>query len=182
VSTLGTLPRHTGATGLSRWCDPVDAPLVHSYTPEKSISGVAVLSGIHPILTGDLLAHLDAMGHSDAVVVADAHFPSARLASRLLTFPGLTTPEVLAAIRSVVPLDDAPSLDLMTSADGVRLAVQSELVTAAGAEQRDVRFLPRHDFYDLAASAYVIIRTGETRIYGNAILRKGVVAVEAGRP
>jgi L-fucose mutarotase len=140
-----------------------------------------VLTGIHPILTGQLLAHLDAMGHSDSVVLADAHFPAERLASRLLTFPGLTTPDVLRAVRSVVPLDDVPSLDLMASADGTRLAVQSELVAAAGAEERDVRFLPRHEFYELAAAAYVIVRTGETRTYGNAILRKGVVTVDAGR-
>jgi L-fucose mutarotase len=140
-----------------------------------------VLTGIHPILTGQLLAHLDAMGHSDSVVLADAHFPAERLASRLLTFPGLTTPDVLRAVHSVVPLDDVPSLDLMASADGTRLAVQSELVAAAGAEERDVRFLPRHEFYELAAAAYVIVRTGETRTYGNAILRKGVVTVDAGR-
>jgi L-fucose mutarotase len=140
-----------------------------------------VLTGIHPILTGQLLAHLDAMGHSDSVVLADAHFPAERLASRLLTFPGLTTPDVLRAVRSVVPLDDVPSLDLMASADGTRLAVQSELVAAAGAEERDVRFLPRQEFYEVAAAAYVIVRTGETRTYGNAILRKGVVTVDAGR-
>lgn len=140
-----------------------------------------MLTGIHPILTGDLLAHLDAMGHSDAVVLADAHFPADRLASRLLTFPGLSTPDVLAAVCSVVPLDDAPSLDLMTSADGSRLPVQEELVAAAGARERDVRFLPRHDFYAVAAASYLIVRTGETRTYGNVILRKGVVTVEAGR-
>lgn len=56
---------------------------------ESHFKGVVVLTGIHPILTGELLAHLDAMGHSDAVVLADAHFPADRLASRLLTFPGL---------------------------------------------------------------------------------------------
>ena len=39
------------------------------------------------------------MGHSDAVVLADAHFPADRLARRLLTFPGLSTPDVLAAVR-----------------------------------------------------------------------------------
>jgi L-fucose mutarotase len=134
-----------------------------------------VLSGIHPILTGELLAHLDAMGHSDAVVLADAHFPAARLASRLLTFPGLTTPDVLAGVRTVIPLDDAPGVDLMTSADGTRLPVQTELITAAQATERDVRFVDRHAFYDVAADAYLIVRTGETRTYGNVILRKGVV-------
>ncbi len=138
-----------------------------------------MLRGIHPILTGDLLAHLDAMGHSDAVVVADAHFPAARLATRLLTFPGLSTPDVLGAICSVVPLDDAPSLDLMASADGTRLPVQERLIAAAQAGERDVRFLDRHAFYDAAASASLVVRTGATRVYGNALLRTGVVS-EAG--
>jgi L-fucose mutarotase len=137
-----------------------------------------VLTSIHPILTGSLLAHLDAMGHSDVVVLADAHFPADRLAERLLTFPGLSAPDVLAAVRTVVPLDDAPSIDLMTSADGSRLPVQDELIAAAGAAERDVRFLDRHDFYDVAADAYLIVRTGETRTYGNVILRKGVVTPE----
>lgn len=135
-----------------------------------------MLTGIHPILTGELLAHLDAMGHSDAVVLADAHFPADRLAQRLLVLPGLSTPEVLAAVRTVVPLDDPPALDLMESADGTRLPVQDELIEAAGARQTDVRVVARHDFYDVAADAYLIVRTGETRTYGNAILRKGVVA------
>ena len=134
-----------------------------------------VLTSIHPFLTGSLLAHLDAMGHSDAVVLADAHFPADRLASRLLDFPGLSTPGVLAAVRTVIPLDDPPAIDLMTSADGTRLPVQDELVTAAGATEQDVRFLDRHAFYDIAAEAYLIVRTGETRTYGNVILRKGVV-------
>ena len=140
-----------------------------------------MLTAINPILTGSLLAHLDAMGHSDSVVLADAHFPADRLARRLLTFPGLSTPEVLAAVRTVVPLDDPPAIDLMTSADRVRLPVQDELVAAARATERDVRSLPRHDFYDVAAEAYLIVRTGETRTYGNVILRKGVVTREEER-
>ena len=135
-----------------------------------------MLTGIHPILTGELLAHLDAMGHSDAVVLADAHFPADRLAQRLLVFPGLSTPDVLGAVRTVIPLDDPPALDLMESADATRLPVQDELIEAAGAGHGDVRFVARHDFYDVAADAYLIVRTGETRTYGNAILRKGVVA------
>jgi L-fucose mutarotase len=109
-------------------------------------------------------------------VLADAHFPADRLAHRLLVFPGLATPDVLAAVRTVIPLDDAPALDLMTSADGTRLPVQEELIAAAGASEYDVRFVDRHDFYDVAADGYLIVRTGETRTYGNAILRKGVVA------
>jgi L-fucose mutarotase len=139
-----------------------------------------VLDGIHPILTGDLLAHLDAMGHSDAVVLADAHFPAARLATRLVTLPALSTPDLVAAVRTVLPLDDAPALDLMAAADGTRLPVQEELIAAAAVAEEDVRFLDRQQFYDVAASAYLVVRTGETRVYGNAVLRKGVVTPSGG--
>jgi len=132
-----------------------------------------VLSGIHPLLTGPLLAHLDAMGHSDAVVLADAHFPAHRLGTRVLDLPGVASPDLMAAIRTVVPLDDAPAVDLMATPDGGRLAVQEELVTAAGTTE--VRFLGRFAFYEAVAPAYLIVRTGETRVYGNAVLRKGVV-------
>lgn len=45
---------------------------------------------------------------------------------------------------------------------------------------QDVRYLSRQDSYDVAASAYLIVRTGETRTYGNAILRKGVVSSAEG--
>ncbi|MGU3644680.1 RbsD/FucU family protein [Microbacterium sp. C23T] len=132
-----------------------------------------MLEGINPLLTGELLLHLDRMGHSDAVVIADAHFPAWAIGARVIDLPGTTTPEVLAAVRSVVPLDDAPALDLMASADGEVLDVQRELAAAAGVD--DPRYVDRFEYYVLAKTAYVIVRTGETRKYGNALLRKGVV-------
>lgn len=134
-----------------------------------------MLEGIHPLLTGELLLHLDRMGHSDAVVVADAHFPAWALGARVVDLPGTTTPEVVAAIRSVLPLDDAPGVDLMASADGAVLDVQRELMGAAGTEPRSTRFIERFAYYDIARGAYLMVRTGETRTYGNALLRKGVV-------
>ena len=134
-----------------------------------------MLTGISPILTGELLALLDAMGHSDAVVLADAHFPADRIASRLVLLPTLGTPEVTRAVRTVLPLDDAPAVDLMRSADGEQLPVQADLVTAAACPEDSVRFLERHAFYDEAAAAFAVVRTGETAPYGNVILRKGLV-------
>lgn len=134
-----------------------------------------MLEGINPLLTGELLLHLDRMGHSDSVVVADAHFPAWSLGARVVDLPGTTTPEVVAAIRSVLPLDDAPGIDLMTSADGVVLDVQHELMAAAGTTADTTRFVERFAYYEVAKSAYLMVRTGETRKYGNALLRKGVV-------
>ena len=132
-----------------------------------------MLEGIHPLLTGELLLHLDRMGHSDAVVIADAHFPAWAIGSRVVDLPGTTTPEVVAAVRTVLPLDDAPALDLMASADGEVLDVQRELAAAAGTDAP--RFIDRFEYYEQAKRAYLILRTGETRKYGNALLRKGVV-------
>ena len=134
-----------------------------------------MLEGIHPLLTGELLLHLDRMGHSDSVVVADAHFPAWALGARVVDLPGTTTPEVVAAIRTVLPLDDAPGLDLMESADGEVLEVQHELMAASGTALETTRFVERFDYYEVAKGAYLMVRTGETRKYGNALLRKGVV-------
>lgn len=131
-----------------------------------------MLTGIHPLLTGPLLARLDALGHGDAVVVADAHFPAARLGRHVLDLPGAGAPELLAAVRTVVPADDEPALDLMATADGTTPAVHDELVAAAGVP---ARLLERHAFYAAAAEAELVVRTGETRTYANALLRKGVV-------
>lgn len=142
-----------------------------------------MLLDIDPILTGRLLMALDEMGHGDAVVVADAHFTASKLARKtLIDMPGLPSPRVLAAIRSVMVPDDAPSLDLMASPDPGLLPVQRELVEAAQVGMDAVRMIERFAFYDLAAQAEVIIRTGETRTYGNALLRKGVTPVSEQRP
>jgi len=132
-----------------------------------------VLTGIDPLLVGPLLAHLDAMGHSDAVVLADAHFPAARVATRLLELPGVGTPALLAAICTVLPLDDAPALDLMDTPDSTRLPVMDELIAATGGAEP--RMLDRFAFYEEARTAFLVVRTGETRTYGNALVRKGVV-------
>ena len=138
-----------------------------------------MLLNLDPVLSGRLLLALDEMGHGDAVVIADAHFTASRLARRhLIDLPGLGSPRVLAAIRSVlVPDTYGPTLDLMESPDGL-LPVQTELIEAARLDGESYRMIERFAFYELAGQAEVIVRTGETRTYGNAIFRKGVTPVE----
>jgi L-fucose mutarotase len=119
--------------------------------------------------------HLDEMGHSDSVVIADAHFPSARLAKRFVDLAGTTVTDVLTAIRTVLPLDEDGPLDLMATPDGRTIAIHDDLITAARIEKGEPRFVDRFAFYELAAEAFVVIRTGEQRTYANALLRKGIV-------
>lgn len=137
-----------------------------------------MLLNLDPLLTGRLLMALDEMGHGDAVVIADAHFTASKLAKKhLIDLPGISSPRVMQAIRSVmVPDTYGPTLDLMESPEGL-LPVQTELIAAADLGTEPYRFVERFAFYDLAREAELIIRTGETRTYGNAIFRKGVTPV-----
>ena len=138
-----------------------------------------MLLNLDPVLTGRLLLALDEMGHGDAVVIADAHFTASKLAHKhLVDLPGLSSPRVLTAVRSVIVPDTyGPTLDLMQG-PGELLPVQEELIEAARLEGEPYRLIERFAFYDLAEKAELIIRTGETRIFGNAIFRKGVTPVE----
>lgn len=138
-----------------------------------------MLLNLDPLLTGRLLLALDEMGHGDAVVIADAHFTASKLARKhLIDLPGIGSPRVLRAIRSVIVPDTyGPALDLMEAPDGL-LPVQEELIAAADLQGAESRMVERFAFYDLAAQAELIIRTGETRVYGNALFRKGVTPVE----
>ncbi|RXZ68848.1 RbsD/FucU family protein [Agromyces albus] len=136
-----------------------------------------MLSGIHPILHGELLAALDRLGHGDELVVADANFPAHRVGEVVVETPALAAAEVVAAIRTVVPLDgyEGASVLLMEAEGGEVLPVQHELVTAADAAPDRVDELERFEFYERAIGAQLVVRTGELRPYGNLILRKGVV-------
>ncbi|MBN9238966.1 MAG: transport protein RbsD/FucU [Micrococcales bacterium 70-64] len=133
-----------------------------------------MLSGVHPLLTGELLLRLDQMGHSDAVVVSDAHFPARAAGQHALVLPGVGAPELVAAIRSVLPLDSGIAVDLMRTPDGLT-ALQHEMLIAAGVGPEGAAELERAEFYARADAAFLAVRTGETRPFGNIILRKGLV-------
>ena len=64
-----------------------------------------MLKGIHPLLVPDLLHALAGMGHGDELAIVDANFPAVRLARRLIELPGASSPEALAAVLTVFPLD-----------------------------------------------------------------------------
>ena len=131
-----------------------------------------MLLGIDSLLNGEILLHLDRMGHSDLVVIADAHFPAHRLGRNVIDVVG-TSPRVVKAVRSVIELDDVDPVTLMFSSTTL-LDVQAELLDAAGVGEQSLVAVNRTEFYETAALANLILRTTETRIYANAILRKGV--------
>ena len=62
-----------------------------------------MLINIDPILSPELLHALQSMGHGDKLVLADANFPSASLAKKLIRLDGVNIPAAAKAIFSVLP-------------------------------------------------------------------------------
>ena len=145
-----------------------------------------MLKGIDPLLGPELLATLCAMGHGDEIVIADANFPSAANARRLLRLDGATSPRAARAILSVLPLDEAVPqaavrMEITGKSDAmppVARELQSELLHVG--YERGVASLERHAFYARAREAYAIVATGELRHWGNLILKKGAIAPPEG--
>ena len=99
-----------------------------------------------------------------------------KLASNENPFP--PPPRVLQAILTVFPLDAAssPAVFAMQPSghqEGVPPPV-AEFQRALGANAT-IGSLDRFAFYERARNAFAVVRTGDLRPYGNAILVKGVV-------
>ena len=140
-----------------------------------------MLKNISPVLSPELLKILMEMGHGDELVIGDGNFPAAANAQRLVRLDGHGVPEVLDAILQLFPLDtyvDAP-VALMDNNDADnRPAIWAtyEEVVRKNEGDRKFELVERFAFYERARKAYAIVATGETAIYANIIVKKGVVA------
>ncbi|MBE6771153.1 MAG: L-fucose mutarotase [Ruminococcaceae bacterium] len=139
-----------------------------------------MLKNISPIISPELLKILMEMGHGDEIVIGDGNFPAASMAQRLVRLDGHGVDEILAAILKLMPLDtyvEAP-VALMDNADPSNPPpIWDDYKKTIVAEEGDknIELMERFAFYDRAKKAYAVIATGETAIYANIILKKGVV-------
>lgn len=139
-----------------------------------------MLKNIPSVLSPELLKTLMEMGHGDYIVIGDGNFPAASNAKRLIRCDGHGVPEILDAILKLMPLDtyvERP-VALMDNGDESNRPEIWETYNAIIKENegdRKTELVERFDFYQRAKNAYAIIATGETAIYANIILQKGVV-------
>jgi len=125
---------------------------------------------------------LMSMGHGDELVLGDGNYPAAAHAQRLVRADGHSVPELLEAIMQFFPLDTytvKPAIVMqVVPGDDVKPTVWNEYVRIlSAAEGREVSLahIPRDGFYARARKAFAIVATGETALYGDIILVKGVV-------
>ena len=145
-----------------------------------------MLRGISPLLSPDLLYVLRAMGHGDEIAIVDANFPAASTAQKLVRADGLSATEMAQAVLSIMPLDtyaedgSAFSMEVVGHPDETPEIVSEfqDIIETFADHPSTIRPIERHAFYDRAAKCFAVLATGETRLYGNLILKKGVVAPE----
>ncbi len=140
-----------------------------------------MLLGIPAQISPDLLKIICEMGHGDEIVLADANFPSASMAQRLVRADGIEIPKLLSGILELFPLDqyDSRNFILMEKCEGdeADVSVWSEYKNILNkyCPETQMSFMERFDYYERAKNAYAVVATGERRQYANIILKKGCV-------
>ncbi|MFI3212692.1 MAG: RbsD/FucU domain-containing protein [Eubacteriales bacterium] len=143
-----------------------------------------MLNGIPKILSPELLKVLCEMGHTDELTIGDGNFPGHTYGKKVIRMDGHNAPEVLDAILQVFPLDryvEKP-VTLMEVVKGDPVAtpiwdVYKEIIAKYDDRGADcVETIDKWDFYDKTKEgSSVVIMTGESALYANVILKKGVV-------
>ena len=142
-----------------------------------------MLKGLSPLLTPELLKILCEMGHGDEIVLADGNFPSEAIGQRVVRLDAHAGTDVLKAIISVFPIDtySDPNAFLMevVPGDNVETPIWDEyshIMKESEGETVRIGHIERFAFYERAKKAYAVIATGETALYANLILKKGVIS------
>lgn len=143
-----------------------------------------MLRGISPLLSPELLKTIAEMGHGDELVIGDGNFPAASMAQRLIRADGHGVALLLEALLPLFPLDrfvERPvGLMQVVAGDTTVPTIWDEykaIIQRYQPERLSAGFdmVERFDFYDRSRRAYAILATGESALYANVILKKGVV-------
>jgi L-fucose mutarotase len=140
-----------------------------------------MLKGIHPVLNPDLLRAIARMGHGDEIVIADANFPSSTMGPEMIRADGVSATDMAEAILTHMPLDTfVPETAWRMEVVGDPQAVpdvcsEFQAIVSKRAGDFKIASLERFAFYERSRKAAYIVATTEFRLYGNLILKKGVV-------
>ena len=138
-----------------------------------------MLKGIPKIISPELLKILMEMGHGDEIVIGDGNFPGVSTNPRCVRCDGHGVPELLEAILKLFPLDTYQKpVYLMEKVPGDTVETPiwdtyAEIIKPYTDEKMEQ--IERFAFYERAAKAYAVVMTGESALYANVILKKGVV-------
>jgi L-fucose mutarotase len=141
-----------------------------------------MLRHIDPVISPELLMILREMGHGDEIAIVDANFPATSMGDIVVRADGVTATHLVEAILKLMPLDTFVEESVfymrqVHAPDEIAPVCQEfgELVKRHGAGKFSMAALERFAFYDRVRSCYAVVATAERRLYGNLILKKGVL-------
>ena len=140
-----------------------------------------MLKGISPLIPPELLKIMCEMGHGDELVLGDGNFPAASNAKRLVRCDGHGVPQLLDAILKLYPLDTYVESPVMlmqvTPGDDVVPVIweQYQAIVDSNCGKTKLSQIERFEFYERTREAYAVVATGESALYANIILKKGVI-------
>ncbi|MFO8042601.1 MAG: L-fucose mutarotase [Alkalispirochaeta sp.] len=143
-----------------------------------------MLHGISPILSPELLKIVAEMGHGDELVIGDGNFPAASMSQRLVRADGHGVAAILEGLLPLFPLDrfvsQPAALMQVVAGDTTQPTIWDDYRAVIQKYQPEritegFEMVERFAFYDRTRSAYAVVATGETALYANIILKKGVV-------
>lgn len=135
-----------------------------------------MLIGLSPLLGPDVLHTLRAMGHGDEIALVDGNYPAAEHARRLIRADGIALLPMLAAVLSVLPVEEAGRAALMN--DPAQMGpIHAEIDALCAACGQDFVMTPLDGavLYPRVKAAFAIIATSESALYANVILRKAAL-------
>lgn len=140
-----------------------------------------MLKLIDPLLNPQLLSILAEMGHGDELAIVDANFPAVTMGKRVV-YISTSAVATLNAVLTLLPLDDfveAPAAVMQVAGDPETIpgTVREFQASVDEAEKRAIKMdrIDRFSFYDRTKSAFAVVATAETRLYGCILIRKGVI-------
>lgn len=143
-----------------------------------------MLTGISPLLSPELLKIIAEMGHGDELIIGDGNFPAASMGQRVVRADGHGVAPLLEALLPLFPLDRfvPKPVGLMEVVPGDKTVptiweTYRKIVERFQPERIAEGFdmVERFAFYDRTREAYAVVATGESSLYANVILKKGVV-------
>ena len=141
-----------------------------------------MLKNIDPLLSPELLSTLRAMGHGDELAIVDANYPAVSSGRTVIRADGSQVTAVAAAVLCLMPLDEfvpcaAFHMQVVDNPDA-QMPIFDEfrsLLRKHEPKMAKLEGIERFAFYERVRHCFAVVATSERRLYGNLILKKGIV-------
>ena len=143
-----------------------------------------MLKRIPAILSPDLLHALRAMGHGDEIALVDANYPAESAGPPVIRLDGVGMNDLIEAVLTLMPLDtyvDDQAFAMEVVGDpNKREQTHKDFDALVKKHEPTMKLslIERSAFYERVKGAYALVQTGERRLYGNILLKKGIIRPE----